>query len=150
MPRSGEAFAQKKIQVRGRSRAVRDEGDPKGELAQAKSHFEEAIANEYRVAEAHAGIGEVYFLEARYDEAEQEFTMATQGPEPVAAAYAGLGLIAMRKEDKARAQEQFEKALALDDGLWRGLGLGLLAIDRGDLVAAEELFEEAEEEGLRG
>ena len=85
------------------------------------------------MADAHFGIGEIYFLEARYDEAEQEFTLATQGAEPVAAGYAGIGLIAIRKEDKARAQEQFDKALSIDNDLWRAqYGLALLAIDRGD------------------
>jgi tetratricopeptide (TPR) repeat protein len=143
---SGEAFAQTKSYkyetdpVRLGTKAINT-----GDLVQAKAHFEEAIANEYRVADAHFGIGEIYFLEARYDEAEKEFTLATQGAEPVAAGYAGLGLIALRKEDKARAQEQFDKALAIDDDLWHAqYGLALLALDRGDPAAAEKLLDEGE------
>jgi tetratricopeptide (TPR) repeat protein len=142
---SSEAFAQKNYKYETDPVRLGTNALNIGAFAQAKAHFDEAIANEYRVADAHFGIGEIYFLEARYDEAEQEFTLATQGPEPVAAGYAGIGLIALRKEDKARAQEQFDKALSIDDDLWHAqYGLALLALDRGDAAAAEKLLDEGE------
>jgi tetratricopeptide (TPR) repeat protein len=140
---SGDAFAQKKN--------YKYETDPvrlglksitSGDLVQARAQFEEAIANDYRVPDAHRGLGEILILQARYDEAEHEFRKAVEGDKPVAEAYAGIGLIALRKEKPADAEAAFQKALAIDDGLWRAkYGLGLLALDKGDIPAAEKLLD---------
>lgn len=139
---SGAAHAEK--------RSYKYETDPvrlglksidKGEFAEARAQFEEALASEWRVADAHRGLGEIYFLESLYDEAEREFRLATEGDKPVAEGYAGLGLIALRREQKAEADAAFQQALAIDGKLWRAqYGLGLLALERGDVAAAENLL----------
>ncbi|MFN0152720.1 MAG: tetratricopeptide repeat protein [bacterium] len=140
---SGAALAEK--------RSYKYETDPvrlglksidNGEYAEAKAQFDEAIASEWRIPDAHRGLGEIFFLQSLYDEAEHEFRLATEGEKPVAEAFAGLGLIALRREQKDEAEAAFRKALAIDDDLWRAeYGLGLLALGKGDVAGAQALLD---------
>jgi len=140
---SGSAFAEKKN--------YKYETDPvrlglksidEGEYADAKARFDEAIASEWRVPDAHRGLGEILFLQSLYDDAEHEYRLSIEGDKPVAEGYAGLGLIALRREQNAEAEAAFQQALAIDDKLWRAqYGLGLLALHKGDIANAEKLLE---------
>lgn len=111
------------------------------DLATAQTCFDEAIANNYRVEEAHRGIGEILFLQGRYDDAKRQFEAALVGEKKVAEAHAGLGLIALREGNASAAEQAFNAALQEDDGLWRAkYGLARIAIQRGELDKAADLL----------
>ncbi len=112
-----------------------------GNLIGAKAYFDEAIANAYRVDEAHRGLAEILLLQGRYREAEAEFHVALAGGKEVPEAHAGLGLLALREGRAEDAEAAFNAALAQDKKLWRAqYGLARLALQRNDLKRAEDLL----------
>jgi len=112
-----------------------------GNLVDARAKFDESIQNEYRVEEAHRGIGEVYLLQGLYTEAAAEFRLALGGAKKVPEAHAGLGLVALREGKVADAEAEFNAGLADDGGLWRAkYGLARIAIQRGELDRAADLL----------
>jgi tetratricopeptide (TPR) repeat protein len=112
-----------------------------GDLVTAKAYFDEAIANSYRVEEAHRGLGEIHLLQGRYREADAELNVALAGGKEVPEAHAALGLLALREGRPADAEAAFNAALAQDKKLWRAqYGLARLALQNNDLKRAEDLL----------
>lgn len=140
---AGAAFAQNK--------EYRYETDPvrlglnsvwEGDLIKAKAYFDEAIANNYRVDEAHRGLGEILLQQGRYADSEKEFRTALAGGKQVPEANAGLGILFLRQGRAADAEAAFQAALSQDKKLWRAqYGLARLAIQKGDVDGAEDLVD---------
>ncbi len=99
-----------------------------GKVAEAKLHFEEAIANEFEIPGAKAGLAEVYMISGNPTEAEPLFRESiTAGSTPEA--HAGLGLLLLRQGRPEEAKLEIDQALKEKDDLWDAqFANGLLAI----------------------
>lgn len=107
------------------------------QLDEARSHYEEAIANDYHLPEAFLGLARVCAREGKYTAAEARYrqALAAGGNDPEA--NAGLGLILLRLGDPDGAARQFDLALAADSKLWTAhFGRARLHIAAGDWQAA--------------
>jgi tetratricopeptide (TPR) repeat protein len=104
-----------------------------GAFAEARSHFEEAVAAGYRLADAHTGLATVAVREGRYAEAEAQYRQAIDAAGGRAAeAHAGLGVVLLRQEQTEAAAAEFTAALAIDDDNWLAhYGRARLHIARG-------------------
>ncbi len=112
-----------------------------GKVAEAKLHFEEAIANEFELPGAQAGLAEVYVLSGNTAEAEPLFRKSiASGSTPEA--HAGLGLLLLRLGRPEEAKLEIEQALKEKDDLWEArFANGLLAIHEKNFDKAKSELE---------
>ena len=83
-----------------------------------------------------------YLERARLDDAERVFKWVLTTDPTSAAAYNGMGLIAIQRQDAAKARGYFEKAVELDPDLIEGqLNLGLIYRMAGEGSKARTCFE---------
>ncbi len=123
----------------------------KGDLAEATSRYEEAVAAGYKLADAHTGLAMVAVREGRYDEAEAQFRRAIDvAGGRAAAAHAGLGVVLLRQGRDEAAAAEFTAALAIDDDSWVAhYGRARLHLARGEWPQAEaELARGSKTRGL--
>jgi tetratricopeptide (TPR) repeat protein len=114
-----------------------------GRLDEAKSRFEEALANGYQVSRARFGLAEVAVDEGRLADAETLYHEALlarvqESKKPdFPQAHAGLGLLMLRTGRAAEAAQEFQVALTEKPGLW-GAVFGQAA-----LLLQQEKWDEA-------
>jgi tetratricopeptide (TPR) repeat protein len=95
-----------------------------GLLDEAALKFQEAIDNEWKLDQAHCGLGDVRLRQERYPEAEQLFRTAIRerGESRSGGLYpeadAGLGMTLYRLGQPAEARKECEIALREKNGLW--------------------------------
>lgn len=117
-----------------------------GKVEEARSHFEEAIANEHEISRARYGLAEVAVRQGKAVEAEalyrQALTEASRekgGAFPEA--HAGLGLLLLRLGRLDEAKAEIAQALKEKSDLWDvQYARSLLAIEEGKLAEAEEFL----------
>jgi tetratricopeptide (TPR) repeat protein len=112
-----------------------------GKVAEAKAHFEEAIANQHEVPQATYGMAEVYVRQGNNTEAEPLYRKAlAAGSLPEA--HAGLGLLLLRTGRVDEARIEIDAALKEKDDLWEGqYAKALLAIHDKQFGPAKDLLE---------
>ena len=110
--------------------------------------IDEAIAEYERAAryspdpESQMNLATAYLKKGRIADAERVFKWVVITDPSRAAAYNGLGLIAIRRQDSQTARGCFEKAAELDPNLMAAqLNLGLIYKMSGDRVHARRCFE---------
>lgn len=110
----------------------------------------EAVARAHpRFARARAALAVAYLSLGGQDDASLADLAQTSAEraltlDEVAEAHAALGLVHLRKSEWIAAQEQFDRALALDDGNVPALeGAGCLLIDAGHFDAARAIVSQA-------
>lgn len=112
-----------------------------GKVADAKALFEEAIANEWEVPKAHAGLAEVFVRQGNPAEAEPLFRQSIAGgstPE----AHAGLGLLLLRLGRLDESKIEIDLALKEKSDLWDGqFAKALIAIQEKKFDEAKDLLE---------
>ncbi len=112
-----------------------------GNRGGAIAAYEKAAQFNPSDVESQSNLATAYLEEGKIAEAERCFRWVLT-VEEYAAAYNGLGLIAIQRQDPAAARENFERALALDPDLFEAqLNLGLIYKMAGDLPRAKACFE---------
>jgi choline-sulfatase len=119
-----------------------------GDLSLRAGKRERAIAAYEKAAQlnptdtgSQVNLGTAYLEDGKVAEAERCFRWVLTIEES-AAAYNGLGLVAIRRQDPAAARVHFEHAVALDPGLVEAqLNLGLIYKMGGDIPRARACFE---------
>jgi len=97
-------------------------------------------------SQAHYTMGSVLLSQGDLDGAEAEYLAALAfEPSPSGAdALNDLGIIAVRRGDRAAAEEYFDRAIAYRPGYGKGYNnLGNLAAEAGDVAAARSYYEQA-------
>jgi tetratricopeptide (TPR) repeat protein len=91
-----------------------------GRIAEAKAHFQEAIANDHELPRAHYGMAEVLFRQGNEAEAETLFrqALAEDGKDGFPEAHAGLGLLLLDTGRVEEARAEIAQALREKDDLW--------------------------------
>lgn len=94
-----------------------------GRVAEARAHFEAALASSYQRARATYGLAEVAMREGRYEDAEPLYREAidirqSEDGKNYPEARAGLGLLLLRLSRDAEASQELDRALATDGKLW--------------------------------
>ncbi|HWR52684.1 MAG TPA: sulfatase-like hydrolase/transferase [Bryobacteraceae bacterium] len=93
-------------------------------------------------ADAHTNLATAYLEKGRVADAERVFKWVLAAGQEHAAAYNGLGLVAIQRQDPATARGYFEKAVQLDPDLVEAqLNLGLIYRMSGDVPRARQCFE---------
>lgn len=112
-----------------------------GKKDEAISAYEKAAQFNPSDFDSQANMATAYLEKGRVPEAERVFRFILEN-EQNAAAYNGLGLIAIGKRDLAAARTHFESAVALDpDMVEAQLNLGLIYKMAGDLPRARACFQ---------
>jgi tetratricopeptide (TPR) repeat protein len=115
-----------------------------GKVAEAKAHFEEAIANQHEVPQATYGMAEVYVRQGNNTEAEPLYrkALAECSPGSLPEAHAGLGLLLLRSGRIDEARIEIDQSLKDKDDLWAGqYAKALLAIHDKQYGQAKDLLE---------
>ncbi|MDM7913643.1 MAG: tetratricopeptide repeat protein [Candidatus Eisenbacteria bacterium] len=122
-----------------------------GDIDQARKYFEEAIANEHQVYNAHQGQAEILALQGSYAEAEPLYRQAIieknkeTGKEDFPEAHAGLGLTLLKLQRYEEAKQEFDTALRQKGSLWDAqYGLARILIRDGKLDEAKKLLAKGE------
>ncbi|MGQ0722910.1 MAG: tetratricopeptide repeat protein [Candidatus Eiseniibacteriota bacterium] len=89
-----------------------------GKLAEAKAHFEEAIANDHELPRARHGLAEVLSRQGNLSTAEPLYRQALDGGGTFPEAHAGLGLLLLRAGRIEEARAEIAQALREKDDLW--------------------------------
>ena len=111
-PRSRTVLADAKVQL--------------GRLAEATRLYQQALAEEPQLAQAHLGLGVVALSEGRNGDAEQALRRAVESAPALAEAWNALGVVAMRRRDPRAALESWSRAVEAEPALvdaWFNLGL---------------------------
>jgi tetratricopeptide (TPR) repeat protein len=82
-------------------------------------HCNRALAIEPNSGEAAAALGQLYYLQGRYELANQAFQRAAQANETLAEPYMGLGRVAAAEGRTADAEREFRLAVEAEPGYWR-------------------------------
>jgi tetratricopeptide (TPR) repeat protein len=126
-----------------------------GHLAEARSHFQEALENGYKTSRARFGLAEVTVREGDFAEAEPLYREAVAGgsgsPEEQARIRAGLGLLLLRLGRDLEAEQEFDAALAQDPDQWEAwYGRAHRMLDLGQVEEAERILKRgANRKGVR-
>jgi tetratricopeptide (TPR) repeat protein len=104
--------------IRGGTKALEE-----SRLADAKSLFEQALANSYQVPKAKFGLGEVAARSGILEQAERYYREAIEaqtkeGGKPFAEAHAGLGLVLIDTDRWDEGAKEIHEAYRLDSGYW--------------------------------
>jgi arylsulfatase A-like enzyme/Flp pilus assembly protein TadD len=111
-----------------------------GDRKQAISYFEQAAQLNPLDVKAQSNLGTVYLQSGRLADAEHAFRRALIS-EQNAAAYNGLGIIAMQRNDMIGARRNYERAIQLNpDFAEAQFNLGLICKQAGDLSCARDAF----------
>ena len=95
-----------------------------GRLDDAQKLFADAVQNEWEVAQARFGLGEILRAHGQFAEAETMYRQAildrnaSSGGAPYPEANASLGLVLLRQGRRDEAKKEFTAALAQKGGLW--------------------------------
>jgi len=117
----------------------------KGNLVEAKAHFQEAVANNHKVTRALFGLAEIALREGQYPDAEAYYRKSiAAGGGQFPRARAGLGLLLLRLDRDQEAAQEFEQALDSDSSLWTA------HYGKARLLLAEENWNKAKKELDRG
>jgi tetratricopeptide (TPR) repeat protein len=112
-----------------------------GKREQAIAAYEKAAQLNPTDTASQVNLATAYLEEGKVADAERCFRWVLTIEES-AAAYNGLGLVAIQRQDPAAARAQFERAMALDPGLVEAqLNLGLIYKMGGDIPRARACFE---------
>jgi len=112
-----------------------------GRKDQAIEAYEKAAQFNPADVESEVNLATAYLEQGKLADAERCFRWAL-ATEESAAAYNGLGLVAIQRQDAAAARTHFERAVALDpDLVVAQLNLGLLYKMAGDIPRARACFE---------
>ncbi len=122
-----------------------------GRLAEAKAQFEEAIANQWEVAQARAGLADTYVRMGNPGEAEPLYR-ASIAAQPTAEGHAGLGILLVQLGRVDEAKQEIDKALGMKGDLWEAqFGKALIAIEEKQYDEARKLLEKGKKkkQGLK-
>jgi tetratricopeptide (TPR) repeat protein len=112
-----------------------------GQLGDAKAHFFDAVANDYKVHEAKFWLAEIAVREGRYADAEPSYREAIalkqRDKDEYPEARAGLGLLLLRYGRIQEAKQEFDLALQEDSDLLEA------HYGQARLLLAEEKWDEA-------
>ena len=107
-----------------------------GRLDDAQKLFADALQNEWEVAQARFGLGEILRAHGQFAEAETMYRQAildrnaSSGGAPYPEANASLGLVLLRQGRRDEAKKEFTAALAQKGGLWEAnFGLAQILFD---------------------
>lgn len=95
-----------------------------GRLDDARTFFTDAVQNEWEVAQARFGLGEILRMQGQFAEAETIFRQAildrnaSGGGTPYPEANASLGLVLLRQDRMDEAKKELAAALEQKGGLW--------------------------------
>jgi tetratricopeptide (TPR) repeat protein len=115
-----------------------------GKVADAKAHFQEAIANDHELPRARHGLAEVLSRQGNLSEAEPLYRQALEGASPFPEAHAGLASLLLRTERVEEARAEVAQALREKDDLWDAL------YAKGMLLIVDQRFDEAKEVLAKG
>ena len=92
-------------------------------LSDAKTMFEDAIANNYQLPKAKFGLAEVMVRSGRLEEAERLYreaidTQSKEGGKPFAEAHAGLGLLLIDTDRWEQGAKEIHAGYKLDSDYW--------------------------------
>jgi tetratricopeptide (TPR) repeat protein len=85
-----------------------------GQYAQAAQNYERIIALRPDLAEAHANLGNLYYVQGKYEQAQRSFQNALKLKPQLAGPQFFLGVLAFRSRDWKMAMMYLEKAAELD------------------------------------
>jgi arylsulfatase A-like enzyme/Flp pilus assembly protein TadD len=113
-----------------------------GKKEEAISEYEKAAQFNPSDTESQTNLATAYLEKGRIPDAERVFKWVITTDSSAAAAYNGLGLIAIQRQDPGTARGYFEKAVQLDPGLIEAqLNLGLIYRMAGESAKARACFE---------
>ena len=115
-----------------------------GDLATADAMLRRVVVINPDSTEARAAQGEIYIRLSRYQEAVNVFNRLVFEKKLLPRAHQGAGLANLLMNQNDRAKESLEKAVALDDQLWRAWnGLGYYYDRRKQWKKAEAAYDKA-------
>jgi tetratricopeptide (TPR) repeat protein len=107
-----------------------------GRLDDARKFFADAVQNDWEVAQARFGLGEILRTQGQFAEAETLYRQAildrntSGGGAPYPEANASLGLVLLRQGRKDEAKKEFTAALTQKGGLWEAnFGMARILFD---------------------
>jgi tetratricopeptide (TPR) repeat protein len=116
----------------------------RGELAQARHHFEEAVRIRPDFIDARSNLCTGAVLEGRFEEAREHCERTLALSPDRASAHFGLGMVFQHDGDLARSRASFERALrSRPDYPEARVNLGLVLSREGKAAEARDQFEEA-------
>jgi len=118
-----------------------------GNLNQAASYYQEAIVWQPHDGNLHCALGQVYFEQARTEQAEKQFRKALDYEYQNLRALKGLGLVLQQKGDLAAAMYLYLRYLELDPkDAFVCLNLGVVFHNLGNYEKAVQYYGRAEKE----
>lgn len=113
-----------------------------GNLDGGMAHFQKAMEYDAKNPRAWCGMGSVYRMRDKYDEAIENYNKAIALKPDYQVCLDNLGLVYALKGDSAKAMEYFNKAIALDPNYADVyFNIGLMHNKKGDNLKAIEQFE---------
>jgi tetratricopeptide (TPR) repeat protein len=107
-----------------------------GRLDDARRFFADAVQNEWEIAQARYGLGEILRTQGQFAEAETMYRQAildrnaASGGAPYPEANASLGLVLLRQDRKDEAKRELTAALEQKSGLWEAnFGMARILFD---------------------
>jgi Flp pilus assembly protein TadD len=113
-----------------------------GNKEDAIPEYEKAAQFNPSDVESQSNLATAYLEKGRLADAERVYKWVLTTDPAYAAAYNGLGVVAIQRQDNAAARGYFEKAVQLDaEQVEAQLNLGIIYKDAGDRVRARACFQ---------
>ena len=115
-----------------------------GELQQAIFKMEDDLADNPDDFSLNTDLGSMYYIDGKYDQAQEKFTRAAQLAPSSPIPWNNLGLVEVQKGNIRNALENYKKALELEPGFVDAmLNMGTIFLESGHLKEALQMGEKA-------